>query len=73
MPREEAKEEGVRMGGQMGGHMPSTGMFAGVPYYAGMGGMGEQYNMQQMQQMYGYGVPNQFPISNVQQQQEKKQ
>ena len=69
VPREESKEEAVRM--PVGGGVPNAGMYASVPYQYmhGMAG-GEGYPMNaaaMQQQMYGQYVPGQFPMTGVQQ------
>ena len=76
VPREEAKEEAVRM--PVGGAVPPAGMYAagGMPYQYAMHGMeNAAYNPMNaaamQQQVYGQYMPGQFPITGVQQ--DKKQ
>merc|ERR1712193_431776 len=76
LPREEAKEEAVRLPSN-GGAVPPTGMYASMPYAYMQQGMpgGEGYPnvaaAAMQQQLYGQYVPGQFPMAGVQQ--EKKQ
>jgi len=76
VPREEAKEEAVRLPSN-GGAVPPAGMYASMPYAYMQQGMpgGEGYPnvaaAAMQQQLYGQYVPGQFPMAGVQQ--EKKQ
>ena len=74
VPREEAKEEAVRM--PVGGQVPPPGMYGGMPYAYMQQGMpgGEAYQAAIQQQLYGQYVPGQFPpmTGGVQQQDPKK-